>query len=203
MKVSSISYIRRHIARLRSHELFVSRDFLPYGTRSAIDNALYLMVKTGEIVRLTSGVFMKRTHPRRKPSALAVAQVKAEAFGKQIFQHGADSAKDLALTERGNSHPTFLTTGHSTSFRFGKTRIYLKALACRKVLLNKLKVGKAINALLHLNYRTDTKVIALLFRNSGRFERDQLFRATKLMPGWLSNLCHFHRESLHRPVPTN
>lgn len=173
------SYIRRHIAKLKTNELFVSRDFLVYGTRYAIDNALSMMVKTQEIVRVARGVFMKTVYPLRLPSAFQVARVKALAFGKQIYEHGANAALEFGLNAKIHGQPTFATTGRTTSFAFGKTRIHLKALASRKVLVNKLLVGKMITALLYDNNRANTQTLNTVAHSLGE-NGENYFELTRL-----------------------
>ena len=116
--------IRQLINGIRRGQLFTSRQFLFYGSRGAVDQTLYSMVKAREIIRVARGVFMKKGSP--EPSALAVARVKAEAFGKRIFKHGADAASALGFPVEANQSPTFACTGRSSSFRFGDLVISLR-----------------------------------------------------------------------------
>ncbi len=190
------TYIRRHIAKLGNRELFVSRDFLAFGTRSAIDNALSMMVRSGEILRVARGVFMKMTIPLREPTALEVAKVKALAFGKKIFAHGADAAKELGFSVKGNEEPTFLTSGRTTSFQFGKIRIHLTGVTPRKIYMRKVISGKIVNALWYLNRRNDIADLRAVAVNLGRRERRNVFQSHPIMPGWLSDLCHTFRNGV-------
>jgi hypothetical protein len=187
----TITNIRRHISDLGNRDLFVSRDFLPYGTRSAIDIALWRMVNSGEITRLARGVFMKTTRFMKLPPEIEVARVKAQAFCKEIFTHPKDVAKDLGLIEKGNDQPTYLTTGRTTSFRCGDSTITLVGSVPRKVIINDSNVGKTISALWHM--RANESMVQKLLQNLGRFQRQELLKANTWMVGWLSNLCHLSR----------
>ncbi len=182
-------HIRMHINKIDVHEMFATRDVLVYGTRAAVDMALSRMVKKGAIIRLTNGVFMK-VCPEVKlemPTALQVAQTKARAFGKKIFEHGASLAKRLGLPVSEHLQPTFITDGPPTSFRYGQNRIYFKTAAPRKVNLIELAQGSLINALWHTGQRRinwSNLPSATLYL--GRKERHQLRDSIHFMPTWLT-----------------
>ncbi|MBI4533459.1 MAG: type IV toxin-antitoxin system AbiEi family antitoxin domain-containing protein, partial [Candidatus Melainabacteria bacterium] len=53
------SFIKRHIYRLPLDKIFSTRDFLIYGSRTAVDQTLAKLVKKGMIIRLARGVFVK------------------------------------------------------------------------------------------------------------------------------------------------
>src|ERR1700691_4404370 len=101
------SVIRRHIAGLGEGRAFSTRDLLSYGRRAAVDQALYRMVKNGDIIRLARGVFCKWSLKAKLPSMQQVIETKARAFGRQLFVHGADAAQKLGLIEDGNGEITF------------------------------------------------------------------------------------------------
>lgn len=184
----TIANIRKHISNLGNRGLFVSRDFLPYGTRTAIDTALWRMVNSGEITRLARGVFIKTTRFMKVPCMIEVALVKARAFSKEIFGHPANEAKDLGLVQEGNDQPTFITVGRTTSFHCGESTIRLAGLAPRKVIINKSDVGRMISALWYL--RPDENKLRSFLQNLGRSQRRELLKANIWMVGWLSDLCH-------------
>jgi len=86
--------IKRHLAKLPNGSIFPTRLFLPHGYRAAVDRCLARLVTQGRIVRVTRGVFMK-TIPEQNlplPSIEEVARIKARAFGREIFVHGATAA---------------------------------------------------------------------------------------------------------------
>ncbi len=71
------TFIRRHIFQLPAGQLFATRHLLAYGSRAAVDQALYRLVRSGVIVRLARGVFVRQEAGAGLPSALQVAAVKA------------------------------------------------------------------------------------------------------------------------------
>ncbi len=182
-------HIRMHINALADHAVFVTRDCLIYGTRNAVDIALSRMVKSKVIMRLTNGVFLK-INPLLKlklPSILEVAHIKARAFGKKIFDHGAQLAHKLRLVEQGHPGPTYITDGPTSSFLYGETRIYFKGAAPRKVNLGGKEQGPLINALWYAGKRRVTgTTLPAATAHLGRVERHQLRKSPHLMPIWLS-----------------
>lgn len=118
--MSTTSCIRRHIDSLGTDDLFTTTDVLHCGTRPSVDQALYRLTKSREVVRWTSGVFS--TASARRPSAEEVARAKTRARGDMLMIHSF--AQD-------NKHPEFSITGSSSSFRFGTVRVYLKRASKR------------------------------------------------------------------------
>ncbi len=181
--------IRIHINKMAVHQMFVTKDVLVYGTRAAVDMAMSRMVKKGAIMRLSRGVFMKIC-PEVKlvlPSVWEVARAKARAFGKKLFEHGADLAAKLGLPAVANAEPTYITDGPPTSFRYGEKRIYFKTAAPRKVNLAELNQGALINALWFPGQRrVNGRNLGDATRRIGREERHDLHSSMRFMPTWLS-----------------
>ncbi len=84
--MSSIRLIRRHISSLAPGEIVTTRQFMNYGTRSAVDQALLKLVKMKEIDRLSSGVFVDSYKRRPEYTAEEILQAKADAFDKKRFE---------------------------------------------------------------------------------------------------------------------
>ncbi len=182
------TFIRRHILRLPKGAIFSTREMLNYGRRSAVDQCLYRLVKIGRIIRLAWGLFIK-DDSETMPSALQVATEKAKAFGKQILTDALDAAKRLRLTALGNQRITYAVQGHSSSFKYGATKIYFKGICARKMLLKDDQVGTAIKALWavgkkHCNQHAIAKATAQ-FKQS---ERRQFGQSCHLMPLWMTNI---------------
>lgn len=185
--------IKRHIANLKPGELFTTRNLLLYGKRGAIDQAVYVLVESDQILRLARGVFMKPALTKRVVTAFEIAQVKAAAFGKQLVSHAVDAATKLGLTEKGNEAPTYFVNGSSSSFRFGNIVIYLKRASMRKVILGDDKAGLAIKALWSLGKDALSKTSVMLATNEfGRQDRKKLHYIKDLMPAWLSDFLYIY-----------
>jgi hypothetical protein len=183
------TFIRRHILRLPNGMIFSTREMLNYGKRSAVDQCLYRLVKTGRIVRLAWGLFIKENPGTALPSTLIVATEKAKAFGRRILSDAADAAKLLGLTTFGNSRLTYAIQGYSSSFKYGKTTIHFKGICARKMALGDDLVGLAIKALWQFGKeRCDQHAIAKATAQFNRPERMQFHQSCHLMPAWMTNI---------------
>lgn len=192
----TITFIRRHIFRLTKGSLFVTRDFLSYGSRAAVDQSLSRLVKQGIIRRLARGVFARDDHPIPTPSALEIATIKAAAFGKQILTHGLDAAAALGLVAQGNREPTYCASGRSTSFQYGSVMIHLCGTCPRKMALGDSRNGLLIRALWQLGRKNcDQSTLGKVRSNRGRTDREQLRQSGGLMPQWMWSLFGWFQSS--------
>lgn len=199
------SYIRRHITRLPRNHIFKTREFLSYGSRTAVDQVLFRMVRSGLIIRLARGVFVREGS--KIPELFEIARAKAGAFGKQILRHCNDVAFDLGLTAAGNAEPTFATSGSSSSFLAGATRVHLRHIGPRKVHLGESQAGKALRSLWHLgrglckNFHIVSTQAKFLLRS----DRDEFRQSIAWMPTWMTRLIEvspvFPEPALWDPPP--
>jgi hypothetical protein len=180
--------IRRHINRLEGDKPFSIREFLNYGSRNAVDQVFFRLVKSGQIIRVARGLFIKDTFP--KPTILDVALAKAAAFGKRLAVPGAQAAQELRLSTDINPTPeaVYVCNGCSSSFRFGNIRIRFISTCQRKISLGDELAGLAIRALWYLgkyncSHQRVSDAMALFNRN----DRQALREKIKIMPAWLTS----------------
>jgi len=194
-----ISFIRRHFMRQPVGKLVTTRECLPFGTRSAVDQALSRLVRRGFIVRLARGVFMRDGPGVALPSLFEIASVKARAFAKVIARHGADLAAELALLQAGNPEPTYAVSGHSSSFCVGQTVVHFKGACPRRLPPVESLPMRIMGALWHLG-RSDCTPEAVLKSTSecGRTDRQALVSAVSLVPAWLGRLLSPPRQTVGR-----
>jgi hypothetical protein len=189
--MDTIHLIRAHINRLREDVIFTTRDFLCYGTRSAVDAALHRLIKKDMIIRVARGVFIKWTTTALRgdlPTAQEVAQTKARAFGKEIFVHKKDAAAQLGLIESGNDSPTFAAFGRTTSFQFGDQRIKLAHISPKDAKHGDTFTGLFIRALRQLGWHDQAPTtIGKLISGINSKERDKTYQAAAMMPSWIAD----------------
>jgi hypothetical protein len=190
--MSTTARIFQAINRLALGQLLTTRDLLGMGTRAAIDQSVYRLVKSGFIVRVARGVFMRRNSPQ--PSAWQVACAKAKAFCKEIYQHGADVAKELGFANEGNQSPAFACSGRSTSFRFGEQVIRLVGMSPRKLHQGDNLSGQVIRALWHLGKaQCTTGLIALTYPRWSEAVAE-IHASAKALPHWMNNLFYWAKQ---------
>jgi len=190
------TFIRRHIFRLPVGRLFTSREFLLYGTRAAVDQALSRLVRKGLIVRLARGVFIRQDSDVRRISPIDVARAKAESFGKQLAVWGGHLASKLGLVAEGPPEQIFSINGSSSSFKFGKITVYLRKVCARKMRLSTSQAGVVLSSLWHLGRaQVSHGQVRLATRKCLRPDLEEIRLSLVWLPAWLS--AHF----LARTIP--
>jgi Family of unknown function (DUF6088) len=183
------AFIKRHIFKLPAAVTFSTRDMLNYGPRAAVDQCLYRLVKSGRIIRLAWGLFMKEEYDGPPPTTLEVAKAKAKAFGRKIISDAADAAKRLGLTSFGNERTTYAINSGSSSFKYKQQVIEFKGISARKLLLGDELVGQSIRALWSLGkINCDQILVSLAMAQFSRSERKQFRQSFHLMPSWMTDL---------------
>jgi len=181
-------YIYRHIQKLPATCIFTTRELLRYGNRGAVDQTLYRMVRSGFIVRLARGVFVR--DDTLQPTKRQIALAKAIAWGKQLVAHAESVLNDLGLPVTGNFTQAFAVNAHSSSYWTIRGRVYLKGIGTRKMKLCESKVGQIVYCLWYLGQsHCTTQDVARASANFGRSERKQFLDASSLMPAWLNRIC--------------
>jgi hypothetical protein len=176
---------------MKEGQIFTTRDCLIYGKRSNVDNTLFRLVRLGVIKRLTRGVFTRRTSNIAYPSTFEMATIKAQAFGKKLLSHGADTAAKYKLLPKANEEPTFYVDGSSSRFSYRGQYINLKKASKKCMHMPDDHAGLAIRALWHIGkdqvlQQGVTKLGCLW---DTRAEKEKIYRAKAWMPSWLGD--HF------------
>ena len=192
--------ISKKIKGLRRGKPFRSTVFLELGNRAAVDQALWRLVKAGEIKRIKRGLFVK---PERNayvgevlPGAEEVAKFLARQSGSKVGISGADAARRFGFTTQVSSQSVFLTDGPSQKYRLGNEEVRLKHVAPRKVALAGSPAGEALRALWYLG---SNEVTPRTFeRIEGRLPKEEfssLVKKREIMPGWMrSALSEYQKE---------
>ncbi len=188
MKIGPTALIRLHLYRIPSNKPFSTRDFLSYGLRNSIDQALNRMVKNQQLIRLTRGIFIKWATKPNLPSAFDVATTKARAFGKELLIHGAQAAQKFGITADSNKQPIFGAMGRTTAFAFENTKIHLKGISPRDAKLLDSLPGQAIRAIRQMRRKCNVqRDLAFVMSQLGKIDRTILRESAWLMPDWMSN----------------
>jgi len=184
--------IRRFIRGIKLGQLFTTRQCLSFGSRGAVDQALYVLVNLGFIIRVARGVF--RRHGSLPPTLLAVATIKAKSFGKRIYAHGADVAAVLGFPAPANTGPTFACTGRSSAFRCGDKVIRFIGTSPRKLHKRNSLAGKVIGALWHLGkQRATTEAVSQTYPLWSKVQED-IKAAAQFLPAWMNNLFYWGKK---------
>jgi hypothetical protein len=189
--MSATYKIRLFTTRLEPGEMFSTSQLLSFGTRSAVDQAMCRMVKSGGVHRLARGLFIVAGPLATLVTAAQAAERKAEAFGHKIVEHAADAAYRLGIGSNPNASPTFATAAASSSFLFNQTRrVHFRRASAKKRKLSETAMGDVIRSLWQLGEDgCGREAVLTAYQFVGRTHRAQMPELAGLMPTWLH--CHF------------
>ena len=184
--------ILNFISALPAGAWFSTQQVLNLGTREAIDQCLYRLVKCGYLTRIAWGLFTLRTNEQNF-EPLAVAQFKAQIFKKKVAIHGLDIARRLGLIARAPDQPLYSVHGVSSTFQSMKREISLKSYSPRKNELGDSPLGEIICALWSLGEKNcDNTAVARVLSTINSEGIRELAQSAHRMPGWLTRKVRFN-----------
>lgn len=137
---------------LGPNETFTTRSLVPLGTRSAIDNATYTLVKRGVIERVAWGVYRLSAETLQMDlpelPSLEIVAAKLHAFGREFNQKAASALIRLQPEKLF----TFPTQSHSGNFKrfYNDGRkpenLKIRTMAPRKIAVAASQNGLALMA---------------------------------------------------------
>jgi len=171
---------------------------LAYGVRSAVDQALYLMVKEGTIRRLARGLFVWDPQNKKKFSAWDIARLKAKAFGRRAAYYDFGWSKFVETEGHKANLTQIWTNSRSSKFWSEVGVIELKECAQRKMHMMQTKAGQRMKALWQLGQTQVTpQVIERATLDFFRSDRQERKIVSRWMPAWLND--QFIRPGGHWP----
>ncbi|HPO11929.1 MAG TPA: DUF6088 family protein [Candidatus Hydrogenedentes bacterium] len=190
---NTIKKIREYIEALPLGQPVTSQEFMEFGSRAAIDQALARLVKAGTLSRVTRGVYIR---PKKSPYAgevppepIKVAEAIAAETGSVIQIHGAEAARRMGLSTQVPTRPIFYTSGSSRRFNLGQMQVLLKHVCPRKLALYGRPAGIALTALWYLGKTVVTvETIEHIGSKLPRSEFEVLCSSTRSMPGWMHDV---------------
>lgn len=190
---STTERIREHIETAPLGQPVTSREFMEYGNRAAVDQALARLVKAGVLSRVARGVYVR---PKQSPyvgevppEPIKVAGAIAAETGSAIQVHGAEAARRMGLSTQVPTRPIFQTSGPSRRFTLGRMEVSLKHVSPRKLAMAERPAGIALTALWYLGKTAVTlETIEQIESKLPRGEFEALCASTRLMPGWMHDV---------------
>lgn len=202
MPLTTALIIRRHINGLKQKQVFSIRDLLPYGSRQAVDQTMYRMVRDGSVYRVARGLYVRHFDVTKTPPKEIVSKVKAQAFAKDTENHGKNCAIILDFTPDEETKNIYATAGSTSEFKYGRHILKFHKHAPRKLVLKGSRVGDFIRALWVLgpnycysrNTGSTLDFKKLIHQKFNPYEQEELRMARKWMPAWLSDRLFAHQQ---------
>ena len=191
--------IRKQIKEIGVGEPFTSTQFKGLGTRASVDQTLSRLVKQGEMVRVSRGVFVRPRESRYvgqvMPEPAKIAQAIAKAHGETIQVHGAEAARLLGLTTQMPLQSVFNTSGPNRELKLGKLQLILKHVAPRKLALSGRPSGLALAALWYLGKeQVSSRTIKTIREKLGLEAFEEFKTEARSMPAWMADTLHRYEQ---------
>ncbi len=166
------------------------KDFLDFGTREAIDQALYRLVKAGEMRRVGRGLYrMTGIGEVQKSAAVdldsAVAAL-ARRYGVRMMPDGMFAANQLGLTNAVPAEAIYVTDGHSRTLKIDGRTVQFRHAGPQVMWWAGRPAGPVVQALRWLgrDAATDDRVIFELQRRLSAEVKSDLVQNIRSLPGW-------------------
>jgi hypothetical protein len=181
--------IPKRIRAKHRGSVFTPRQFAHLGTRAAVDQALSRLQRTGQIRRLTRGVYeFPKIHSRigvLSPSPEAVAKAIAERTGSRIAISGAKAANLLGLSIQVTMQNVYWTEGPSRTIRIGNQTVSLRHVAPSKMMGAGTEAGIVIQAVRSLGEKGVQEIpVHALAKRLPRSVKKAVKRLTPNAPAW-------------------
>lgn len=178
--------VEAKIKRLPKGKPLPLRMFLGLGPEGAVRAALSRLVKSGELVNMARGVYV-RPKPNEffgsgLPGQEEVAEVIARTTGERLAPHGAEVARRLGLSTQMPVRTAFYTTGRTRRVRVGNSFIQFEHAPERLVKEADSRTGRALLALHHLGPK---HVTAEVLKELNKRVPVRELMESKATPAWL------------------
>ncbi|MFH1440536.1 MAG: DUF6088 family protein [Candidatus Omnitrophota bacterium] len=173
--------------------VFTPNNFLDLGNRTAIDQALGRLARSGTIRRLARGIYdYQEKHPTLgdlPPNYERIAQALAGRDSLKIQPSGAYAANLLGLTEQVPARIVFLTDGPNRKVQINKQQIMLKRTTPKNMATAGRVSGLVIQALRYLGQdHADDNIIGMLKKRLSNADKRQLMNDLRYAPAWIGNI---------------
>jgi hypothetical protein len=127
-----------------------AKGLLHLGSRAAVDQSLSRLVRSGQLLRVGRGLYVRPVQTRfgvRPPLVATVVESVAGLKGETLVPHGAAAANALGLSTQVPVRTVYLTSGRSRRLSLGAQNIELRHAPSWQLALPKARAGQAIRAI--------------------------------------------------------
>ena len=171
--------------------VYTPKDFLDLGSREAVDQGLYRLVKVGQLRRVGHGLY---DMPRISEVLKGPAPVDLEAAiaaltrrdGVRIMPEGLVAANQLGLTNAVPAKASYVTDGHSRTLKIGGRTVQFRHASPSVMQWTGKPAAPVVQALLWLGPEAsaDPRVVSALKRLLPDDVKRDLYQHSRDLPGW-------------------
>lgn len=169
----------------------LSADILfSLGSRNAVDQALSRLAKSGALMRVGRGLYVKPIQTRfgaRAPDPHKVVTSLALQAGETMVIGEAAAANALGLTTQVPMRPVYLSSGVSRRLQLGRQVVEIRHAPRWKLALANREAGTALRAMAWAGADHAQTVASQLSQRMSQSQLAELSRvSTRYMPAWMS-----------------
>ena len=162
---------------------------LHLGNRAAVDQALSRLARSGRLMRICQGVYMRPIETRFgrcAPSTAAAIKALSALWGETIVPCGGGAANCLGLTTQNPVRMIYLTSGPNRRLHFGGSVVELRHAPRWQLAAPHRKAGEVIRALAWLGPEEVEDGLDAVLPTLSEAEREELATARAVMPIWMA-----------------
>lgn len=181
--------IMHHARTLPEGEPLYAKQLLGLGSRAGVDQALSRLARTGALLRVGRGLYVRPIESRfgtRAPETEKLVEALAEARGETVASHGAAAANALGLTTQVPTRSIYLTSGRSRTLTLGKLKVELQHVPSWQLTLAGRPGGEIVRALAWLGPERACELSPLLKLKAQRSAIEEVARARIRLPEWMA-----------------
>ncbi len=167
------------------------KDFLDFGSREAVDQALSRLVKAGQLRRVGHGLYdMPRiSNVLKRPASVdldAAIAALARRDGVRIMPDGLVAANQLGLTNAVPAKVSFVTDGHSRTLKIDGRTVRFRHAGPSVMQWAGKPAAPVVQALRWLgpDAAADAQVVSTLSRHLPDHVKLDLLQNSRDLPGW-------------------
>ena len=181
--------IMGHAAALPEAAPLCPGALLHLGGRSAVDQALSRLARSGRLMRICQGVYMRPVETRfgsRAPSVDKAIAALSELWGETVVPCGGSAANLLGLTAQIPVRPVYLTSGPNRRLRFGALTVELRHAPRWQLAAPHRKAGDVLRALAWLGPGEIEAGLDTVLPGLSAHDLGELSAARATMPAWMA-----------------
>ncbi len=181
--------IMEHAASVPEATPLCPAALLHLGNRAAVDQALSRLARSGELMRICQGVYMRPIETRfglRAPRVGKALAALSQLWGETIVPCGGAAANCLGLTTQNPVRAVYLTSGPTRRLHFDSSIVELRHAPRWQLAAPHRKAGNVIRALAWLGPEEVELGLEAVLPTLSAEDIDELAAARAVMPIWMA-----------------
>lgn len=189
MKISVSEQILALASQKPEGSPLLAKELLHLGSRVAVDQSLSRLARSGELLRVGRGLYVRPIKSRfgaYAPPAETVVQQVARVRGETVASHGAAAANALGLTTQVPVKVVYLTSGPSRRLKLGAQLVELKHAPPWQLAKAGQPAGDAVRALAWLGPSHAEEALRTLKSRLPPRVLSEIAESRAALPEWLA-----------------